>query len=388
MKRLLALILALIFCLSLVACTTSGKADKDTGKDDQNTQTDDNNDNNDNKEEEKKPPEIVDKTYYITSYLDNFKLHGRTSAINNGLACDTSASGIEFNAYIEGDLKMQLSVSQNCYFTLYIDGERVEERINRRPADNSTELVLATFTDKKVHNIRFLKQTEAQCALSVFQNVSFKGYFEAPPADKEILIEVLGDSITVGFGNLCDRETPNSGSAPYQDATQTYGFLAAEKLNADVSLVCYSGIGVSIGWPSFLMEEYFKADSFVRNRNTPFVAKRVPDVVVINLGTNDQTKGIDIQKLKTKVKALVDLVRETYGKKVPIVWVHGMMEKASLTNFQIVFEALYKDADKKLVYFLPVMQENLGGGGHPSLNAHYKVSETLAKYLKENILNK
>ncbi|MBQ8743164.1 MAG: hypothetical protein IJZ03_07315 [Clostridia bacterium] len=334
--------------------------------------------------------EIVDQTYYFSndSDVDNFKIHGRTTPLAEGIACDTSASGVEFNAYIEGELKIRLSVSQNCYFTLYIDGERVEERINRLPADNGKEFVLASFSDKKVHNIRLLKQTEAQCALSVLQSISFKGYFEAPPEDKELLIEVLGDSITVGFGNLCERDTPDSGSAPYQDATQTYGFLAAEKLNADVSLVCYSGIGVSIGWPTFLMEEYFKADSYLRDKNTEFVATRTPDVVVINLGTNDQMKGIDIQKLKTKVKALVDLVRETYKTKIPIVWMHGMMEKASLDKFNTVFNELYKDADQSLVYFFQVAQENQGGGGHPSLDAHYDVGEELATYLEENILNK
>jgi lysophospholipase L1-like esterase len=46
------------------------------------------------------------------------------------------------------------------------------------------------------------------------------------------------------------------------------------------------------------MEEYFKADSYLRDKNTEFVATRTPDVVIINLGTNDQMKGIDIQKQK------------------------------------------------------------------------------------------
>ncbi len=380
MKRLLALILALIFCLSLVACTASGKSDKD-GKDDQSSLND--------KDDEKKPPEIVDRTYFIRSYLDNFKLHGRTSIIADGLACDTSASGFEFNAYIEGELKMQLSVSQNCYFTLYIDGKRVEERIFRRPVDNNTEFVLATFDDKKVHNIKLLKQTESLLALSVFQNVSFKGYFDTTPADKQIFIEFLGDSITSGFGNLCDGKTANSHTAPYQDATQTYAFLTAEKLNADASLLSYSGIAVSATkWMPFVMEDYFKADSYVRDKNAPFVAKRAPDVVVINLGTNDQSQGIVLTTLMDRVKALVDLVRDTYGKKVPIVWVHGMMEKVSYDSFKIVFEALYKDPDKSRVYLFSVAQNNQGGGAHPSLEAHYSVSEDLSKFLEEKFFSK
>ena len=70
-----------------------------------------------------------------------FKTHGRTSVVSEGLACDASASGIEFNAYIEGDLKITLNISQSAhldekhltnesYFTLYIDGVRSEERIH------------------------------------------------------------------------------------------------------------------------------------------------------------------------------------------------------------------------------------------------------------------
>ena len=366
MKKILSFILALIFCISIASCTGADKAPI----------TDDNASDG----AQDKAPEIVDEVYSLSEDIENFKTHGRTAVSDMGLICDTSASGIEFNAYIEGDLKIALGVNKDCYFTLYIDGVRSEERIYAAAGEST--VTLASFESGAVHNVKFIKQTEAQQALCVIKTVGFLGYFETPPADAKYLIEVIGDSITVGFGNLCTNGTANSQKAIYQDATQTYGYLTGESLGADVSLVCYSGIGISLGYPSFTMDSYFAADSYVRDKDTKFVPDRIPDVVVINLGTNDQTKGASNKDLAEKVPALISQIREIYGKKVPIVWLHGMMGEGKWTYIDMALKRSV-GSEKSGIYSLEVDQNSSGGGGHPDLKAHKDTSEILAKFLKD-----
>ena len=54
---------------------------------------------------------------------------------------------------------------------------------------------------------------------------------------------VAGDSLTVGYGNLgngtCRLVFPPVPHPDYEDATQAWGALAAEQLEADYQLICW-----------------------------------------------------------------------------------------------------------------------------------------------------
>lgn len=373
MKRSLSLLLSLVFCLSLASC----KKPPQEQSNNQGGET---------------PPEIIDNVCNMSTDSTYFKTHGRTSVVSEGLACDASASGIEFNAYIEGDLKITLNISQSAhldekhltnesYFTLYIDGVRSEERIHA-PSGEST-LTLASFEQGAVHNIKLIKQTEAHCALCTIKTVSFRGYFEEKPADKELLVEFIGDSITVGYGNLCTESSdPNRGHPLRQDATKAYAYLTAEKLGADASLLCCSGMGIAKGYRPYTANAFFSAASYYRNTDTEFLAERIPDIVVINLGTNDQNKNPDYAELRSKVIGLINLIRTKYGNGVPIVWIHGMMGEGRWSDIQPILNGQFK-GEQGGIYTLAVPSDNSGGGGHPGLAAHASYSDTLAQFIKD-----
>ncbi|MBE6608053.1 MAG: hypothetical protein E7633_05825 [Ruminococcaceae bacterium] len=387
MKRILAFLLSVILCVSLFAC--SGTAN-DIPQDDENNANNENNENNENEEDKKV---IEDRKYELKDVTDSLKFLGRNTVTTNGIICDHSASGIEFCAYVEGDVKLSVSVSarvtpsgayeSNTYYTVYIDGVRQEKRFN--VASGEATLTIASFAEGGVHTIRILKQTESQNSLSVLKKLQFKGYFEAAPAAKDLLIEFIGDSITSGYGNLCKNGAANPGNALNQDATQTYAFMTAEKLGADHSLVSYSGIGVAKGWPDFLMEEFFTADSYCRSTSTAYEKSFTPDIVVINLGTNDNTKGATATTFMTKAKALINLVRDTYGKDVKIVWVANMMGSSMQTYALKAINALGGEDNGLYMCMLP--QEQTGGGGHPSIAGHTAAAEVLANFIQEKILS-
>ena len=377
MKRILAFLLLLAMCLSLFACgNTQDTPAPDTEKED-------------DKEEEKV---IEDKTYELKDITDSLKLHGRTSVTSAGIACDHSATGIEFCAYMEGKVTLSVSTgfssvgsSSNTYFTVYIDGVRQEKRFNVKKG--TATLTIANFKEGGVHNIRVLKQTESQNSLSVLKTLSFKGYFEEAPAKKDLLIEFLGDSITCGYGNLCANGAKDPGSALNQDATQAFAYLTAEKLGADHSLVSCSGIGVASSYSgNFVMKDFFLAESYFKSTTKKYEKTFTPDIVVINLGTNDHGKGASPTQFKAGVKALINLVRSTYGDDVKIVWVANMMGGCMQAYSKTVIDEL---GGKSAGLYLCSLTENRDGGlAHPSKAAHAAAATALAKFISDNVLDK
>ena len=66
------------------------------------------------------------------------------------------------------------------------------------------------------------------------KSIDLNGTFLAPPAEKDLLIEVVGDSITAGHGVLNNF---NVNAPLYEDATRGWPYLTAKALDADLWLV-------------------------------------------------------------------------------------------------------------------------------------------------------
>ena len=323
------------------------------------------------------------KTYNISKDWKNFKLLGRTQDVNGGVACDFTASGIEFQGVMTGEVVLSLSCDRNTYFTVYIDGERVEERFF---ADSNTyELVIADFDGEESHHVRVLKQTEAQWSLAVLKSITVTGKLDDAPEKKDLYIEFIGDSITCGYGNLGDSSSPNPGTALWEDGTQTYAFLTAEALGADCSVVGCSGIGIDKGWTDFSESDFYPKASFYRDRNgADYSFLRAPDVVVINLGTNDQSRGSTEEEFKAGVRELINYVRDSYGTDMPIVWAYNMMGNGRFDWTKTVLEDMGGEA--KGLYYVQLNQNGAGTNGHPNLEAQKTAAVTLTEFIKTNVL--
>ena len=386
MRKLILILLA--FTLLLPVLTLSSCDEKtpatDTDTTESTTAEKETEKETEEETEESMKKEIVTKTYKLAESLSNFKIHGRSSVVSEGLACDFSASGIEFNAYIEGTLTLNVTVSKgtadartdDCYFTVYIDGERQGQRL-KATKSTSTKLTLATFETGGVHNIRVVKQTEPRNALAVLTDVSFTGYFEEAPTASKYLIEFLGDSLTAGYGNLTSGGTAAvAQTSVNQDGTQAYAYLTAEKLGADCSIIAASGIGLVRGYRSFPMSQLFEKASYYRNDTTLFTPARTPDLVVINLGGNDKSKGVSSSELESGMISLINRVRLAYGESIPII----LIDKE---NYATAIEAVVQNSGGNLYKCTLVVNKD-GGNNHPSLEAHKINAELLAKFIQDN----
>ncbi len=337
-------------------------------------------------------------TYKIVDVLDALKICGRYAVTTTGEALgdepcitfDHTAQMLAFNADCEGDVSIKLTlkagnteVRASHYFLAVVDG--VEQRIAAKGIIDSeavATLTVATGLLKGRHEFKIYRQSELILGIENFISISMNGVLLERPADSELYIEVLGDSITAGFGDLTTGDDKDDPSGPLKSSgTDTYAFLAAKQLGADVSIVARSGLGFAN--PDDKIEIYWKHVTFARRSLGEYGFERKPDVVVINLGTNDQhmcnNKKMDYNAVKPDAINLLNMVRAAHPD-AKIVWFYGTMD-TGLAN--VLYNAINEVGGKDKGFYLAFGRQNFrGGGGHPHADAHMANGKTLADYIK------
>ncbi|MBQ2705135.1 MAG: hypothetical protein IJF58_06285 [Clostridia bacterium] len=335
-----------------------------------------------------------ERTYMIIDILDYLKLDGRYKEKKDdlnkytGITYDNAYNCISFVADCEGDVTLSLDVKlfnadkegwRDRYFTVYIDGVRQEERLaveGGLMVYTNCSLTVAKGLSKGKHTIEIYRQNEANHAAMLLKSITMKGVPCEKPADRDLLIEFVGDSITAGYGNLGMSGIENPSHAKNSDATSTYAFLTAKNLNADITATCRSGHMFSGEKPPF--SDFYNQINWIRD-NTPYTPTRHPDIVVINLGTNDASHADHATLADYTVKAL-----ETVKKVHPdakIVWAYGLM--GSNVEGQIMKGIQTYGGEAKGVYYCPLQTDWSGGGGHPSLAGHKAAADTLTKFIQD-----
>ncbi len=340
----------------------------------------------------KAPTTLKAKTYNLGSPTDrkNFRFIGRMQYSNTGVLFDHCANAIEFQGYMTGDLKLSANSSGGnandyTYLTVFIDGKRVDKRFVIAGMDQT--ITLATFTGNYFHTVRIVKQTELLNSDSRLKSISMKGYLTEAPEERKYYIEFYGDSLTAGYSNIATKDYPTSeeGDAIYQDATQTYAFLASETLKADCSILAMSGVGLDQGWTSHNFMYYFGKQSYRRGDTAyNFNGERVPDLVVIHLGANDVTCGSSRSKFVENATALINYIHNGYRKKIPIIWAYDPGEQVPDSWRE---EVLNKFKGTVKVYSLELEWRSKGKiNGHPNVAGHQKNANELVALIRTNNL--
>ena len=217
----------------------------------------------------------------------------------------------------------------------------------------------------------------AEESLKTFQNKKLLRRAQAlgdRPADEEILIEFIGDSVTSGFGNVTSLGNGSETSAIYREsATKSYGYLTAEMLGVDYSIVSRAGTGLTSGCSSQYTAMYPYTD-FVRG-NEKYTPARTADIVVINLGTNDLGKSTEAN-VPSEAKAILAAVRAIHGDSVTVIWAYDMMNDGCI-------DAIMTALDGEGVHFVRLTRNTSGLYGHPDASGHASSAEILAAYIEE-----
>jgi lysophospholipase L1-like esterase len=227
------------------------------------------------------------------------------------------------------------------------------------------------------------------------------GTLKAPPPSPGRIVEIVGDSISAGYGDLGSEQHPNygpdpDGGCPFTTATEsayaTYGAITARTLGADPSIVAMSGWGMvrdNQNNASNVVPAVY-ADALGPHATPAWPFQPVPQVVVINLGTNDFAMGDPgATAFEGAYTAFIATVRSKY----PSAWIfctvgpllYGSGLAAAQTDIQAVVTSAQNAGDMKVQY-LDFGQQNtsLGTGcqWHPNTTEHQAMADSLVPAIR------
>ena len=327
--------------------------------------------------------------FNIEKNKNKIKFYGRTLFLEKGVTAYYSAAGIEFNAKISGAISLtafaeniDYSKSGGVYFNVYIN-DKLNKRIHLL-SNKKQEFILAENLEGE-YNIKVIRETEFAYGMAYFNDLNFNGEFLQKPKNKDLYIEFIGDSITCGYGLLYKGQKSLENNKPsIESATKAYAYKTAKTLNADYSLISQSGIGAYIGY----VTTYNMSDIYPyfakRYSNKKYNFKRSPNIIVLNLGTNDVGANDDIYKKSLEeiyagFKKLLLLVRK-HNKKSKIVWCYGMMRNEF--NELIIKLINESGGSEKGYYAFHLPRNNDGFRWHPNTVGQSNAAKSLSEFLK------
>ena len=314
--------------------------------------------------------------------------------------------GIQISAAFEGTSLRMLAKPKSGYFMAQIDKAEPFKVAFRGERDSV--VTLATALADGVHTVKLMYVIEGYEFYPEFWGFVLdngKKLVDAPalPSRK---IEFIGNSITCGYGNEGLKKEEHFDYAT-ENHYYSYASITARNLDAQHWVVARSGIGAyrnyggpKAGTPDSNMPVQYEYTGYAWKpelRSEPtFLKERwdfkryQPDVVCINLGTNDlSTNNYDVKLLKQGYETLLKMVRQ-HNPKAKIVFLCGsMLLDKELEIAKNILDEVAAEANKagdKEVYRFNFTYQNgdLGYGNdfHPSTWQHEKMAAELTAYLR------
>ncbi len=343
----------------------------------------------------------VQSALYEMSYPadDTFvKPLGRTFMRDGARILSHTCSGVEFA--FRGT-SADITLTSNCKASkaraaFYVDGELVKDTML-----NSKEETFKIFESNEPKNciISVVKLSEA-----AYSNIGVKSinvtseYGIIPTPARKHKIEFIGDSITCGYG-VDAADQYEAFSTTNENGAKTYAALVGKHFKADYNIISWSGIGVYSSYTesskpnqSFLLPPIYgkTAPNELSNDMWDFTQWQ-PDLVVINLGTNDNTwtKGIQDRAdiFGEAYYKFIEQVREANpnayiicslgvmgSKLLPEIKEQVALYSANTGDYKITtFEFDYRDG----------VNDGFGAGFHPSAVTHQKMADKLIPFISE-----
>ena len=293
-----------------------------------------------------------------------------------------------------------------------------EEPVRYFEADRPDDVYpLLVFGEEEVHTVTIRKITEnAKGKLCLMEFYTDGEIFESDEdaehgtgRRKDVLhLEFIGDSITCGFGNMVNDANRMFYSAD-ENSWMAHPAVAARKLQADFSVIACSGIAATEGIGKFAyalppMKYYYPyrdrmAQEMEGAVDEPVLwdfQEHVPDVIVLNLGTNDATvidlnddTKAGVEKFEKDYFEFLQLLRRYNGPSPWIICALGSLDYFLYDSIQKVaeqFVAAYQDDRISCFKYGRVrVNDGLGACRHPYVTTQVRMGEELAAYIRETL---
>lgn len=297
-------------------------------------------------------------------------------------------SGARVRIAFEGEaLGLRMESAKPNWVDVFIDGKRTDKiKVEGSYAD------VAAGLGKGIHTAEIVKATEGSVG-----PVTFKG-FNLPeggkavewPAKQTRKIEFIGDSITCGYG--IEANDPHLHFTPEtENFCDAYAWRATRALNADYLVVARSGIGMLRNYNGPVdgspdnMPAIYNRTLFHEPASAWDPARFVPDVVCVNLGTNDfSTAGANPEKYAAAYSAFLDMLLGRYPAARVVLLIGPMQNSQQVKDILAqVAEAANKNHVGRVSFFELSKQGGRGFGAdyHPSREQAKINGAELAGYL-------
>ena len=207
-------------------------------------------------------------------------------------------------------------------------------------------------------------------------------------------LEVIGDSISTGYGNESHSKEEHF-SPLTQNAYFTYGDITARALGADYVCVAWSGRCM---WPKNTIPELYDRTLPQDKASVWDFAKWTPDVVVINLATNDFAGGPPDEAGWTQgYEAFISRVRKHYPHAEIYCAVGPMMgdwgKGKPLTTVRLYLARIIADeqaAGDTKVHFIEfpgqdIAKNGVGADWHPTVKTHEAMAQQLTAVIRKDL---
>ncbi len=353
----------------------------------------------------------MNKETFYKATEDNVKLLGRTyfDGETGKLYCALSGTGVEFtftgtrcSITVAGDNNsLSAAMADNhARIGIYVDGERVIDDM----VDSKEEVyeVFQSDEPKKV-TVSLVKLSESPMSTIAVSNISVTGTPIKPVPYKDKFIEFIGDSITCGYG-ADDPDKNHKFSTKTEDVTKAFAYKTAQALDVDYSMVSFSGYGIISGYsdgtekvPEQSLPQYYTKLGYSWSANGSFkpseiewdFGKRQPDIIVINLGTNDDSYTLDHKERQEEFSAAYTEFLKTVRANNPgakIVCAFGVMTDRLFDYVQLAVDNYTAETGDSNISTLKFDVQQAADGysadWHPSIKTHDKAAAKLTEYLK------
>lgn len=283
-------------------------------------------------------------------------------------------------------------------YAVYVDGRRIADGTLQT---RETSVSFWNSTEPESHVVRILKLSECSDSVMGLRSITTDGTLFRTE-ERSLKIEFVGDSITCGYG--VDGVLGDLYSTANEDGTAAYAYLTGEALRADCSMVSVSGFGIISGYtgdgvihPEEIVPKYYETMGFSYGHFGGTVdpatvawdfSRFVPDLVVINLGTNDASYT-DLDPTRTEVfrDRYAEFLR-TVRKQNPaatIICTLGIMDTRLCQSVEEAVRIRRDEGDDRLTSMRFALQDGERDGlavdWHPSRRTQEKSARQLTDYL-------
>lgn len=360
---------------------------------------------------------------YIPGVDSDIHILGRTASRQEP-AFFWTGSGIEFMVDGSG-LSIDFITDYEIYeqwIRVVVDGFTMIR--TSLPKGRSTLTVYRNMNPDNRRRVRVLKEVQPMAgdrAGLLFMNAVHTDGKLMPIEKKWLKMEFIGDSITSGEGLAGAAGVTEWNSAVFSTKGH-YALEVADSFNADFRIMSQSGWGVYSGWdnnPNTVLPRYYEQVCGLLGGRTQIDAGALdrnafdtwqPDVVMVNLGTNDasafrtdawvdektgriykQEKNPDgsseqdsVDRFENAVYQFIALLRKN-NPNACIIWMYGMLGR-EIENYIVETVDRYKkdNTDDKVSYLrLPDLESGwAGANNHPGTPSHHAAAQTIIEYLR------